>query len=397
MSRFIECQQGTELWHSSRSGLITASRFADAISTVGGLDAKQQKYVDAVRDGASEKEAAQVAGYKAAPASETIKRALRGESTVEASDIAKRYAADLAIEIVSGQQWGIPAKAWVLERGHIMEAEARRIYEARTGAFVTEAGICVDDAGYGYSSDGLIESDGLMEVKAPIDSVKIMEMWRTGDTSEYDHQMQGGLWITNRKWIDFLMYVPSLASVGKDLYLKRIYRNEEFIDNMVTRLAKFHQLVQHNVAVLRAPAPLIITSGEDMTKIEDAEKAEIAAAAKLEADHAEALEMNAAWVSTVDETVVGLPAEDTRPVITVELEEAAPPPVIEEPSPPTLRLGQIGTLLGFNLTADQLRALGFEPAGRDKAAVLYHEHNFPNICVALIERINAAKLAWVQA
>lgn len=82
----------------------------------------------------------------------------------------------------------------------------------------------------------------------------------------------------------------------------------------------------------------------------------------------------------VDETVVGLPAPTEAPA-----------------APPTLRLGQIAERLGFALTADQLRALGFEPAGRDKAAVLFHEHNFPNICVALVERINAAKAAWVAA
>lgn len=368
MARFIECQQGSELWHASRIGLITASCFADAISTVGGLDAKQQRYVDAVRDGASEKEAALVAGYKAAPTSDTIKRALRGESTVEASDIAKRYAADLAIEIVGGQQWGIPAKAWVLERGHIMEAEARRIYEARTGAFVTEAGICVDDAGYGYSTDGLIESDGLMEVKAPIDSVKVMEMWRTGDVSEYMHQMQGGMWITGRKWCDFIMYVPNLAPVGKDLYVKRIRRDDEFIDNMVARLAAFHQLVLGNVATLRAPAPLLITNGEDMIATVALDQPpeqpdELAAqreafaaeqraaqqakddAARLDVDRAVAAENDRASNyndGAVDETVVGLPrieitvdAPQYSPEELAELEKHLTPEV-----PPTLSLGK---------------------------------------------------------
>lgn len=56
-------------------------------------------------------------------------------------------------------------------------------------------------------------------------------------------------------------------------------------------------------------------------------------------------------------------------------------------APPSLRLGQITERLGFALTADFLRGLGFEPAGRDKAAVLYHETNFPHICEALINHI----------
>jgi hypothetical protein len=36
-----------------------------------------------------------------------------------------------------------------------------------------------------------------------------------------------------------------------------------------------------------------------------------------------------------------------------------------------------------------LRALGFEPAARDKAAQLYHERDFPNICAALVRHISA--------
>lgn len=57
---------------------------------------------------------------------------------------------------------------------------------------------------------------------------------------------------------------------------------------------------------------------------------------------------------------------------------------------PDLRLGQITERLGFALTADFLRTLGFEPAGRDRAAVPYHEADFPRICAALVRRINSA-------
>jgi exodeoxyribonuclease (lambda-induced) len=127
------------------------------------------------------------------------------------------------------------------------------IYEARTRSFVTEAGICLTDDGiFGYSSDGLVDEDGLIEIKAPIDSSKILAMWQTGDTSEYDHQMQGGMWITGRKWTDFIMYVPDLAIVGKDLFIKRIYRDDSFIDAMVEKLAEFDKLVSRYETVLRS-------------------------------------------------------------------------------------------------------------------------------------------------
>lgn len=251
--KFLEMQQGSSEWLQARSGLITASCFADAVSRIGGLDERQAKYVSAMLDGATKEEAIKEAGYKAAPTADTVRRALLGEDPSEPSDTARRYAADLAIERISNQPHGEPVKTWVLERGHEMEVRARMLYEARTGAFITESGICISDDGiFGYSSDGLADDDGLIEIKAPIDSSKIMAMWRTGDTSEYDHQIQGGLWLTGRKWLDFIMYVPDLAACGKDLYVKRIARDEAFIDKMVAQLADFDKMVDSYVAILRA-------------------------------------------------------------------------------------------------------------------------------------------------
>lgn len=112
------------------------------------------------------------------------------------------------------------------------------------------------------------------------------------------------------------------------------------------------------------------------------------AATKMEEDHAEVLEINAAWF---------VPAVDTRPVITVELDPAPELPPMDQEVPPTLRLGQITERLGFGVTAALLSSLGFEPSGKDKAAVLFHEHQFGPICDALNARINVAKMAWAVA
>jgi exodeoxyribonuclease (lambda-induced) len=241
---FIEAKQGTPEWHQARCGVVTASCFADAISMVGALDEKQQAYVDAFRKCNDAKLAATMAGYKAPPTSTAVARVLKGGQAGIPSDTAHRYAADVAMEQVSGQPQGEPPKAWVLERGHEMEAKARMLYEARTGAYVTEAGICLtDDRLHGYSTDGLVDDDGLIEIKAPIDTIKIYNMLRTQDTAEYAHQMFGGMWITGRAWCDFIQYVPQLANSGKDLFIKRIYRNDVFIDDMVQELARFQLMI----------------------------------------------------------------------------------------------------------------------------------------------------------
>jgi predicted phage-related endonuclease len=55
--------------------------------------------------------------------------------------------------------------------------------------------------------------------------------------------------------------------------------------------------------------------------------------------------------------------------------------------PPTLTLGMIASRLGFALTGEFLGRLGFEPAGKQRAAVLYHEQDFPSICAALCRHI----------
>jgi len=63
---------------------------------------------------------------------------------------------------------------------------------------------------------------------------------------------------------------------------------------------------------------------------------------------------------------------------------------------PTLRIGDIAARLGFTLTAEQLRALGIEPAARERGATLYHEHQFADICDALIHRAAEAKAEHAQ-
>ena len=339
--KFIECPQGSTEWLAVRSGKITASCFADAISVC------QKK--SASRDPG------------------------------DPSAVAERYAADLAIERISGQPHGEPPKAWVLERGHEMEAHARRIYEGRTGAFVTEAGICVtDDGAFGYSTDGLVDDDGLIEIKAPIDSTKILAMWQTGDTSEYDHQMQGGMWITGRKWCDFIMYVPDLAAVGKDLYVKRVFRDDAFIDDMAARLVKFDSMVQLFEGVLRAPADGTVDAEFDPDFQEVAAGPALAAEAHA-ADHARV------EVEPAQADLLSAPA-------TVTPIDAARPPVQDGEA--MIRLGQINERLApITLTADGLAQLGFAHAMTDKSAKLYRESDFLHICAALQRHISAVSQA----
>jgi hypothetical protein len=263
--KFIQCEQGSALWFQSRAGVITASTFRDITSTVGGLTDQQSKYVKAIQAGKTEAEALADAGYKAKPQAENIKRALAGQQVAEPSDIAMRLCTDHAIEKISGKPYGEPPNAWTLKRGHELEPHARMAYEQMTGNLALEAGICLtDDGAFGYSTDGLVNpaqdgenmlgSEGLIEIKCPVDSLKIMAIWKTGDLAEYMDQMQGGMWITGAKWCDFIMYVPDLANAGKDLYVKRVHRDDEFIATREKDLLAARQRVMQIEAFLRTPA-----------------------------------------------------------------------------------------------------------------------------------------------
>jgi hypothetical protein len=213
----VNCAQGTKEWLEARCAAITASRFSEAIAVL------------------------------------TRKSGSKGPGDpTEASD---KYAYEVAFERISLIPYAAPIKAWVLDRGHELEGVARLKYEESTGNVVYESGVMLtDDRKFGYSTDGESGEDGLIEIKCPIDTVKIMDMLTTQDTSEYDHQMLGGLWISGRKWCDFIQYVPALENVGKDLFIKRVYRDEVFIDDMVAKLLTFEARVTYYERMLRNQA-----------------------------------------------------------------------------------------------------------------------------------------------
>lgn len=57
---------------------------------------------------------------------------------------------------------------------------------------------------------------------------------------------------------------------------------------------------------------------------------------------------------------------------------------------PPLKLGEICSLLGFTVTEDFLRHLGFQPIATERSAKLYRHNDFYGICHALIKHIGKA-------
>lgn len=254
---FLNDKQGTPEWHQNRCGVITASTFADCISIVDGLTAQQQAYYDAVKAGKDQAGAMAAAGYKAKPSSTTLERALAGLPVGRPSDASDKLAIITAIERISGAPYGdTKGSFFATERGHEGEDYNRMRYEARRNVIVEESGIILtDDRLFGASVDGMVDDDGLIESKVPLDTLKIVHILRTGDLSEYMHQMQGQMWVTGRKWVDFLMGVPDLAILnnGNELYIQRVLRDDDFIDDMVEKLWAHAGRVKAFEKLLRTP------------------------------------------------------------------------------------------------------------------------------------------------
>ncbi len=241
--KVISCVQGTPEWFSARVGVITASMFGVARSRVGGLDEKQLKYVTALLEGKTVKQAMLEAGYKSEPTSRSIRLAIEGKPVGRPSDAAIHYAFNVAVERISGEVMEDTYQTYAMRRGHELEGAGRLLYVDRTGSPVTETGVVVTDCGnFGYSSDGLVGNDGSIEIKTLMSAKSILPVFNH-DLSEYEDQMQGGLMINEREWCDFVMYTPQLAKVSKDLFIKRIYRNDVYIKQLKQELADFNDYV----------------------------------------------------------------------------------------------------------------------------------------------------------
>lgn len=138
-----------------------------------------------------------------------------------------------------------------------------------------------------------------------------------------------------------------------------------------------------------------IDAERERIRAEEESKAREAAERQAEAERERIRQEEAAKVQA--QHVVAQAAAPAAPVPA----PAAPAPVfaapapaqspVESSTPPSLKLGAIAERLGFNLSAEQLRAMGVEPAAKERSSVLYHEHQFPAICDAIVRRVTEAK------
>jgi hypothetical protein len=242
--RVISCEQGSPKWHRARAGVITASMFGVARKKVGGLTEQQQTYVDAVLSGLGDKEAQAKAGYKAAPKSETVAKAIAGLPVGDFSEESKNYAFRLAIERINGEPLDEGFETYAMRRGHELEPMARAEHEVQSGLIVKRAGFIVSDDGvFGASADGLINDNSGAEYKCFIDPSRLRAFHIDNDASDIFEQVQGCMWLAEREEWHVGLYCPALVHCGRHLWWRVFQRDDALIAAMEKDLRAFADLV----------------------------------------------------------------------------------------------------------------------------------------------------------
>lgn len=204
----LAAAQGSARWLYDRVGYLTASRFKDML--------------DITKTG-----------------TESAKR--------------RNYRIDVLVERLTGQ----PTEHFVtqaMQAGIDLEPAARMEYERRTGAMVEQVGFCKHPTikWLGGSPDGFVDDDGGVEFKCP-QAPEHIRILTSEDVSEYLPQCCGLMWITGRKWWDFVSYCPRMPA-GLEYYQRRVERDEGYIAHLADKAMLFLSEVEAQQRALEAIA-----------------------------------------------------------------------------------------------------------------------------------------------
>ena len=199
---YEELEQGTDEWHTARRGIITAS----------------------------------VAGRLLTP---TLKPA--------DNDASRGLIATLAAERITGWTDDTPMTSdmW---RGVISEPYARDLYTEHH-APVTECGFMRRDETtwrLGYSPDGLVGDDGLIEIKAPRAKTHLTTILSGQVPRHYMAQCQTGLLVSGRAWIDFVSFYG-----GMPLWVRRVTPDPDWFEAIEAAVVKAETDIAHLVDTYR--------------------------------------------------------------------------------------------------------------------------------------------------
>jgi putative phage-type endonuclease len=160
------------------------------------------------------------------------------------------YAWELAIERLTGEATGgfcSPAMQWGIDQ----EDHARTAYQIHALCTVEEVGFLEHPELFaGASPDGLIGSDGMVEIKCPNPATHGETLLSGRIDDKYHKQMQFQLACSGRAWCDFVSFDPRFPEPMR-LWVKRIQRDDTAIKEIEEAAKVFLCEVDETVARLR--------------------------------------------------------------------------------------------------------------------------------------------------
>lgn len=141
-----------------------------------------------------------------------------------------------------------------MERGTLLEPLARAFYEVKHNLMVKQVAFVphpvINNAG--ASPDGLINDDGLLEIKCPDPANHIAYILDGGNSlsTKYNNQVQFQLCCTGRSWCDLASYDPDIDE-DLQMFIVRIHRDDEYIKMIESEVVKFDNEITETILKLK--------------------------------------------------------------------------------------------------------------------------------------------------
>lgn len=175
---------------------------------------------------------------------------------MELASAHKGYIASLIADSYDSQYPRESASSAATREGTRREPESLKWYAMNTDLDVTPVGcVLTDDGRWGCSPDSLIGDEGALECKNPSPEVHTKYLLEGKLPDDYVQQCFGTLWVTGRKWLEFMSYHPDMPQQ----FVIRIYPQGPFWEAMSAILEEFHK---NYVAAMEKVSKLTLQPGQ---------------------------------------------------------------------------------------------------------------------------------------
>lgn len=150
------------------------------------------------------------------------------------------------------------------EWGNLYEPDAILTYEERTFNSVhsRQEGVVLKDQWLSCTPDGLVGTDGMIEVKCPAVTKNHRERIKNPESfrAEYNDQCQFSLMLTGREWCDLVSFDWRFKA-PLDLVIVRIHADPDWQERTKSRLAQAEAVITdlHRMYAERSKQPILMT------------------------------------------------------------------------------------------------------------------------------------------